>query len=713
MARIGKPGRWRIAAIGILIPLAAIASLVIWQDYEARREATITNLELKSAQINAQLEDFIHTTEAVSKQLAGSLERIYPNLRLSLDNSEMAGGASEFLSEFLDDNLNYSGALVVNRLGTIIAASDTEMVGSRVPAQRFFDSVSGSNNFVVSDVFVPPNDGPPNAMFAYPLRDPNGIPASYLLLKTELSTISSMLDMSVGFPESAKAGIFDSTGVVLAGTGYVAPHPGAAVGKNISGSPVWAHAETQPTEAWFGPGLDKVDRIIYFDYPDQTPWVTTVAFEQAELFRPLWNRVYALSGGLGFALIGFLVLIEILRRRENQAWTIASREQRTMRSVLDGATDGIVVADLDGRIAYANGRVFDLLAVTNEMSGTIDAESPFLSEALSGSLADEDRTKLSTLLMNRAEPSNERIFVNSAPPKELEIVAYPIFGSDAVVSGRTLIVHDITEENRVNRMKSDFVAYASHQLRTPLSGILASSELLLNPDSTDESPSKWGTLIHNEALRMRSTISTLLNLSEMDSGQMKLERSVVDLNSIVQSVVRNAGAHSSKHNFEIDVTGSSRYAICDRDKIIEVVQNLVDNAVKYSPDGGLISITASSNSKDQVVVSVADEGVGFDERDRESLFRPYERASARSRGFIEGTGLGLYMVRSLVELHGGSVWAESREGGGSVFAFTVPSADDSSPQPSDATPAAEANSIEPVPTGAGRLGRRLSSSRPA
>ena len=670
LSNFGQATKWRLTAIGVLIPLAVVAVALIWQDYNPRREATLIQLELQSAQVNEQLESFVGKTEGISQQVASHFSTMFPSVQLSRSGVALEDDANIYLSNFVAQSESYSRAIVADRYGVVLAASDRSGIGERIPAAEFFEVVAGTNSFTVSNVFTS-ETASPNAMFAYPVRDELGGPTAYLVLKSELSAISSQLDMSTGFPETAKSGIFDSNGVVLAGTGYVAPHPGGAVGKNVSGSAVWAPAMTQPTEAWFGPGLDKVERIIYFEYPDNTPWITTVAYAQSELFDPLLTRVYAFSAGLAATVIGTLALIEILRRRERGAWESLSAERQTLEAVIEGASDGVVVSEVSRNIAYINERFKTLFGMQFNVN-TGQGLRPLMLDGVGADQLDfENKQALSTLLHDEAGSGRATILMDGNSTQELDLASYPIFRWDGTLSGRTIVARDVTEERKLQRMKSEFVAHASHQLRTPLASVLASSELLLIPGVDSKKREKWVGLIHSQALRMRTTINTLLNLSELESGRISLDPTTVDLVAIAESISAESSARSDVHTLKVDIDDQARVAICDRAKIVEVLQSLLDNAIKYSPDGGEIGISARRTTDGAIAVSVSDRGVGISEHEIGGLFNPYERASAQARGFSEGSGLGLYIVRSLIELHGGTVWAESVQGEGSTFTFTI------------------------------------------
>jgi len=214
--------------------------------------------------------------------------------------------------------------------------------------------------------------------------------------------------MSVGFPTSAKSGIFDSAGKVIAGTGYELPHPGGAIGRDVSGSAVWAQVASPPEGAWFGPGLDNIDRIVFYDFPEKSPWVTTVAFAQAELFGPLWQRVWIVSGALLATVAGTLLVVEFARRRERAAWAQVTRERQTLQAVLDGAHDGIAVLNASGVVEYANRRLGELFNTPAER--LIGASSSGLASALGvgSGLNKQDVDGLERMLIPRGAPTGRQ-----------------------------------------------------------------------------------------------------------------------------------------------------------------------------------------------------------------------------------------------------------------------------------------------------------------
>jgi signal transduction histidine kinase len=322
----------------------------------------------------------------------------------------------------------------------------------------------------------------------------------------------------------------------------------------------------------------------------------------------------------------------------------------------------VVVSDVSGNITYINERFKTLFCTQLNAALGQDLSEIMLDGAGSDHLDPSNRQTLSALLNDEADSGRTTLAPHGATTQELDLVSYPICRWDGSLAGRTIVACDVTEERKLQRMKSEFVAHASHQLRTPLAPVLASSELLLITDVDSKKREKWVGLIHSQALRMRTTINTLLNLSALESGRIAIDPTAVDLVAIAESISEETSARSDSHVLKVDIDDQARYANCDRAKIVEVLQSLLDNAIKHSPGGGDVGISAMRSADGEIKVSVSDNGVGISEHEIGGLFNPYERASAQARGFSEGSGLGLYIVRSLVELHGGKVWAQSIQG---------------------------------------------------
>ena len=269
---------WRLVLFALTIPLVVVSAVFIWQDYQSRRDGITTQVQLQAVQVNAQLEDFVHTVEGVSGQFSTHWAMMYPPGDVE---PNIVGSQVSFLKA-VAFRPQFTLASITDVSGGVRVSSDPSFIGQRIGPESLYRQARATNSFTVSDVVHPPDDGPPFALFVTPLIHNGNDPHGFLVLQSELDAISSSIDMSgVAFPRTGKSGIFDSQGIILAGAGYDEPHPGFMAGRDISGSPLWAHAVTHPESCWFGSGLDGVDRIVFFEYPDSTPWVTTVAYAQS------------------------------------------------------------------------------------------------------------------------------------------------------------------------------------------------------------------------------------------------------------------------------------------------------------------------------------------------------------------------------------------------------------------------------------------------
>jgi two-component system phosphate regulon sensor histidine kinase PhoR len=243
--------------------------------------------------------------------------------------------------------------------------------------------------------------------------------------------------------------------------------------------------------------------------------------------------------------------------------------------------------------------------------------------------------------------------------------------------GAVLVLHDITALRHADQVRRDFVANVSHELRTPLTAIRGAVEALV--DAPDESPPtpeearKFLTIISRHALRMEQLVRDLLRLARLDAGQESIARVDCRLDAIVAGVERDMQTTLGARRQAIRVAIGDAAAVVPADptKLHDVLLNLMENASKYSPEGGAIDVT-SERTDGTIAIRVADRGPGIPEVDLTRVFERFyrvDRSRARDPG---GTGLGLSIVRHLVELHGGTVVAANRDGGGAIFSVMLP-----------------------------------------
>jgi signal transduction histidine kinase len=345
-------------------------------------------------------------------------------------------------------------------------------------------------------------------------------------------------------------------------------------------------------------------------------WAVFVEQPVEEVYGPLYASLFRTSGflliGLGMALIASLF--------------VARRVVRPLETLRNGV-ERISSGDMNLRLDLKTGDEIEVLAEEfNRM-----AEN--LREAYSGlERKVEDRTHELAL-------ANERL-------KELD------------------------------RMKSDFVSHVSHELRTPLTAIKGAVDLVLREVTgpLTEKQTHYLTRVRSNTQHLAGLINDLLDLSKIESGKIEVKSSRVSLSGLVHDVVEALRPVAAEKVIALEATirEPSILVWADRDKINQVLMNLIGNAIKFTPVQGRVTISASRNGGESVQVSVSDSGPGVPPDEKEKIFAKFYQIAEANGENSKGTGLGLAISKALVELHGGKIWVESEEGGGSKFSFTLP-----------------------------------------
>jgi signal transduction histidine kinase len=227
------------------------------------------------------------------------------------------------------------------------------------------------------------------------------------------------------------------------------------------------------------------------------------------------------------------------------------------------------------------------------------------------------------------------------------------------------------ELEKVNRAKSEFVSIVSHEFRTPLTGIQGFSEMMRDEDLPMGEMKEYAADINKDAQRLNRMINEMLDLSRMEAGRMTVDREPADLNAIVRDVAARVRPNAPDHPISLELETALPELSGDRDRLTQVVGNLLSNAVKYSPTGGRIVVTTAREAE-SVHLAVRDHGMGIPSEALDSIWEQYARVESPQMKGIQGTGLGLPIVKQIVALHGGRVWAESEVGRGSVFHVLLP-----------------------------------------
>ena len=342
-----------------------------------------------------------------------------------------------------------------------------------------------------------------------------------------------------------------------------------------------------------------------------------------------------------------------------------SHEQQRGEAILANVADGIVAVDRVGKVVLWN-------PAAERVTGVSQAEAlgKTPTEAL-GRPLDATGGALGGSRLLPIRRGAEEVWLSLS-----EAVMTDPAGA---VAGRIYAFRDISAERSVEQMKSDFVSTVSHELRTPLTSIYGFAETLLRQDVLfgDEERSTFLRYIASESERLTSIVDRLLSVAQLDTGAMTVQLAETDVGAVVSEAVRSAqGADGQNgHRFVVDLADEPLAAEADREKLGQVLAHLLDNAVRYSPAGGTVTVAARRRD-DAVEVSVEDEGVGIPHAEQERIFRKFYRGDAAAGAVGAGAaGLGLFLAEGLVTAMGGRIRVDSGEGRGSTFVLELRAAE--------------------------------------
>jgi signal transduction histidine kinase len=248
----------------------------------------------------------------------------------------------------------------------------------------------------------------------------------------------------------------------------------------------------------------------------------------------------------------------------------------------------------------------------------------------------------------------------------------PFYNNDKEFAGIAGSVADITERKKEELLKNDFLAVASHELKTPITSIKAYTQLLAKTYEKTENEFLKSALVkmENQINKMTKLVSDFLNISKIESGKFQLNIESFDLNKLVAEVAGDIQLVSVNHNILVKET-EPVFINADRERISQVLTNYLNNAVKYSPDNKQISVKIQK-TENYVTVSVTDKGIGIRPEEHKKIFERFYRAEANMNTAFSGFGIGLYICAEIIRRHGGHTGVKSEEGKGSVFYFTLP-----------------------------------------
>jgi two-component system, OmpR family, sensor histidine kinase VicK len=351
-----------------------------------------------------------------------------------------------------------------------------------------------------------------------------------------------------------------------------------------------------------------------------------------------------------------------LTKKLQEAQAMTEGERRKLSSILSYMTDGVIATDRKGKVILINEPASEMLDVPRE---TVISQPIINLLGLSETYTFEDLVEEKDSLILDHSTKNKRYILRA----NLSVIQK----ETGFVNGLITVLHDITEQEKINIERREFVANVSHELRTPLTTMRSYLEALAEGAWRDEEIApNFLEVTRTETERMIRLVNDLLQLSKMDSTDYKLTKDWVNFVKFFHRIIDRFEITKDQNvTFNRQLPDHSIIIEIDEDKLTQVLDNIISNAIKYSPEGGQITFSILEE-EEKVIVSIADEGMGIPKKNISEVFERFYRVDkARSRK-LGGTGLGLAIAKEMVQAHGGNIWAKSEEGKGTEIAFSLP-----------------------------------------
>ena len=503
---------------------------------------------------------------------------------------------------------------------------------------------------------------------------------SLLLLDSEsnqLILVGTVSQQGKGIKRSGLSRLAVGTGLA----GWVAANRRGAVVPDVWEDQRWRRFEVEPSEGRPPTGTPSEEADCAGDVRSaiSVPLVSegvllgvaTLTHPKVAYFGSDHQRLLTAIANPVAAAINNAKLYEAMTAEKRKA----DLERSRLNAIIDHLPLGLAMVDRSLRVVIANPAYSSMLGLAQ----ALEPGCPLL-EAISPAVLTraEDAGPLLAFLAD-CERHLDRVITSvltlRAPIRHLRLLAAPVRSQQGQIVGRALIVHDVTTEREIDRMKSEFVANVSHELRSPLASIKAYSEVLLGSQGSDDPALRLQFLqvINQEADHLAGLIDNVLDLSKMETGQATPVITSVDLAEVVRESVLILGIQAEARGIAIEtlIAPQVERVEADAQMMRTLVKNLVGNAVKHNRDGGRVWVALHSDDQ-MATLEVRDTGVGIPTEALPHLFEKFYQVQPPSDGGVKGSGLGLALVAQILERHGGRVEVKSELGQGSVFRVTLP-----------------------------------------
>ena len=383
-----------------------------------------------------------------------------------------------------------------------------------------------------------------------------------------------------------------------------------------------------------------------------------------------------------------------LRERENALWRQTEFERLRLELIIRSMAEGLLITDAQGAITSLNQSAQHLLAQANidfqtqiplhNLIKTSDVDwLPRLSEIVDQALKNKVVTNQELTIGEGGE----------TVPFTLNISAAPLHDASGITTrpiGVVAVLNDVTSIKQVERLKDDFVSVVSHELRTPLTAIKGYTQHLVRrmerrlrrarttPENTtplNELPESYDlrslNIVQSQTEHLERLVNDLLDLSQVQWGKLNLRYETFYLADILTESVHSAQASAELHTLYLDIQAQETAITADRMRVKQVIGNILDNAIKYSPHGGKVTVRLEERDS-EYLISIIDEGIGVSAEQFDHIFERFYRVHNTTSQLYSGIGLGLYVAKAIIDRHGGQIWFTNNQSNGSTLQFTLP-----------------------------------------
>ena len=361
-----------------------------------------------------------------------------------------------------------------------------------------------------------------------------------------------------------------------------------------------------------------------------------------------------------------------ISKRIEEEQAVTETERRKLATIIESMMDGIITTDNNGRIILINTSAEDMLGGRDDEIFIGKDVLKILNiteyESIEEILEAED-----SLLVN-ASKSDEELLLRAEISKIEKEDKEDLTQMSTELEGYIIVLYDVTDQERQEKERREFVSTVSHELRTPLTTMNSYIEALEEGVLEDkELAPQFIDTIHKETTRMIRMVNELMQLGKMDIKEEHYEKEFIDINKMLEQITDRFALTHPEKNFIKHIPKSPIFVEGDQDKLTQVFDNIVNNAIKYSPDGKNITVRVRQNyHHNRVSISIKDEGVGIPLVHIDKIFNRFYRVDKSRQRSMGGTGLGLALAKTIVDAHKGRIWAQSREGYGSIIFVTLP-----------------------------------------